>query len=82
MQKGFYHCADAGSRALLLDATELRALARFEFLFDHNSTEGLLLAQFAFDLRRLSAGASLRSTCLWRTFAAQYPRFFQTPEVD
>lgn len=73
MQNEYYQSDGASLSALPLAADELRVLARFEFLFDHNSSEGLLLAQLSLDLRKLSAGASLRSTCLWRTFAAQYP---------
>lgn len=55
--------------ALALAAAELSNLARFELSVDPSSSDAELLAQLSADLRVLSDGGSLRSTCLWRTFA-------------
>jgi hypothetical protein len=67
---------DEPNCALTLAAAELRHIAQLDFLLDENSGEGLLLSQLAFDLRLLAGGAPLRSTCLWLTFAAQWPELF------
>lgn len=79
MRLGEYHSQSGSSTALLDAAAELRLLSKFGFLLG-NSSEGLLFAQLAVDLLRLSAGASLRSTCLWRSFASQFPELFQIQE--
>ncbi len=67
----------ATDSALAVAAAELYNLARFELSVDPDSSDAVLLAQLSFDLRVLSDGGSLRSTCLWRTFAEQFPRLFQ-----